>query len=138
VFNFALTQVLRDPLFVTTGRIDGKPTGRSGYFRANPKSRSGSQLDIFEIASSQGFAILTWVKYSKKGFKPRVQRNSWGILMGRMEALAFIQFAMLTDVFIATVPSIYQQFRKYRVKTAGTLKYLFDFVKRLCKRLQTF
>jgi hypothetical protein len=65
MFDFALSQVLRNPLFVPAGGIDGKP-GRNGrYSRSNPRE-GRVRMRIFENAYSQGFAILTWVKVFHK------------------------------------------------------------------------
>ncbi len=64
VLNFALTQVLRNPLFVTTGGINRKPAQAPVTFGQSVQGISSRTSS--NICSSQGFAILTWVMvYSK-------------------------------------------------------------------------
>jgi hypothetical protein len=61
VLNLTLTQVLRNPLFVTARDIHSKPLRGAGHFCAN-RGNGSFCTNIFEYADSQGFAILTWVK----------------------------------------------------------------------------
>ena len=77
MLNFALTQVLCNSFFVTAGGVDRKPARGSGYFPAN-LDHGRFRLDILENASSQGFAILTWVKVFHKGNEhgPKQQSGS--------------------------------------------------------------
>jgi hypothetical protein len=70
VLNFALPQVLRNPLFVTAGSVNGKPARGADYLRRNPGGER-LRIDIFEFDCSQGFAILTWVKVFHKSTNRR-------------------------------------------------------------------
>jgi hypothetical protein len=92
VLDLALAQVLRNALLVTAGRIQGKPARRPGNFPGNPRP-ARSNPHILDRAISQGFAILTWVKYFTRQLhliKPTMEEIGWG----RMKASASIHFSL--------------------------------------------
>src|SRR5579859_7893353 len=65
MLNFALVEVLRDPLFVPTSGIHSKPSrlkGYLGYFRSCGKARIYANRQLVP----QSFSILTWVKLFHK------------------------------------------------------------------------
>jgi len=74
MFDFTLSQVLRNPLFVPAGRIYGKP-GRNGRYSRSNLREGRVRMRIFENAYSQGFAILTWVKVFQKSTNRRSKAN---------------------------------------------------------------
>ncbi len=94
MLNRALTQMLRDPLFVPAGRVKRKPsrpTGYLGYLWFNMKAR----VSAYQWVVPQGFAILTWVKVFHRSF-PRDGLNSKEIsYKGKMKASASIQAALI-------------------------------------------
>jgi hypothetical protein len=91
VLNISLSKMLGNALLVPAGRVDCEPAPPSRYFRDIPGYLG---LGIESCTSLQGFAILTWVKFSHRHLLVDLRPLRTKVRESRMKASASILIAM--------------------------------------------